>query len=315
MDANDVVGIVDKYSIIFRDVYVHPVVFLEMLFSLVLAGSFRYLTVSRANDLGTLSREEVAKLPTAKQKERKRRLIYLFGHCLIEIIIAFIFSYTVVKLTGALEDSYILNFIVGPAIGEGLAIFIDIKFIIPNEGLLKNMSKKSNSAQSSSDKSGINIQINTGTIEDSNKSDKLGTVELSEVPPDFVDSDEYESKLPEILNQIISDCNQLSDIVNRLSETIESMKASNIKESAVILKRLIYECLSSGYATPQQNDEITTRYELYRSIGGNSDIQHLYEDHYTKLEVHEDRRIVTKAVDIERRIEPKCQYDQYDNRN
>ena len=45
------------------------------------------------------------------------------------------------------------------------------------------------------------------------------------------------------------------------------------------------------YATPEQNDRITSFYYAYRKLGGNHEVESLYEDHYLKLPVHEDRRV------------------------
>ena len=82
------------------------------------------------------------------------------------------------------------------------------------------------------------------------------------------------------------------------------------------LKKLIYDCLNQEYATPEQNDRITSFYHAYRRLGGNHEVESLYNDHYIKLPVHEDRRVSNQNnIKIERRNPNKRKYvyGEFDN--
>ena len=56
------------------------------------------------------------------------------------------------------------------------------------------------------------------------------------------------------------------------------------------LKRLMYDCLNKGFATPAENDKITMYFHSYSALGGNHEVETLYKEHYINLKVHEERR-------------------------
>ena len=75
--------------------------------------------------------------------------------------------------------------------------------------------------------------------------------------------------------------------IGTMSVTLDTIRVTLMPDKKFKLKSLIYECLNAGFATPEQNDVITSEYRNYKALKGNGDIQELYEKHYIKLDVHD----------------------------
>lgn len=303
MSPTSIPKVVDKYSKMLEEVYFHPVIFIMLVLILIAVFYIRYNTwVKMGSGL--------------KKEDKKEFKIYVLSHILIELLLAFIISYIIIKLTHANLTNYIVNCIFAPGLGTITAIYIDNCFFIKLVD-----TKKSSSDGEKDDDNDTNIYVNIGTGADVSTPIFSGGASTMPIPHKFhehvnqkintISKHASDSEIENILD-VISDVNDNQQI---MSEEIKSMKEDissidttldTIRETMMIdkkfkLKKMIYECLNKGFATPEQNDMISADFLNYTALHGNGEIKKLYEDHYVKLQVHEDRRKESIPVENERR--------------
>lgn len=300
-----VINAVDKYATLLNDVYVDPDIFI--VFSVILLALFciRYIVLTN--------------IETNKLKSDCSHS-YVFCHICIELFIAYLICYFTIKLTSANPDSYIVNYIIAPMFGFLVGIFADNKIFIPLESntnfgtYTKKLFKQSNDSSSNQ----VNININQQTAEP-NEIVPIDT-QSPHLDKDIVDSDNFGLIVIDTINEMkdvqYSQAKIIENNSKKLDESVTiltRLKESEMNDKKVELKRMIYKCLNNGYATPAENDKITLFYNSYRSLGGNGDIKSLYENHYLKLGVHEDRRKRYRPP-VEEYLEenPRCEYGKYD---
>ena len=183
--------------------------------------------------------------------------------------------------------------------------------------------KKSKKEQQNSS-SNNTININIGDNDDDKSINISGDKDSkSEVLKESdIEEEDFELKVVNVVNNIMEEQLKQSNIITentvKLENTIESLnilKESEMINKKIELKKLIYDCLNQEYATPE-HDRITSFYYAYRKLGGNHEVESLYEDHYLKLPVHEDRRVSNQNnIKIERRNPNKRKYvyGEFDN--
>lgn len=306
MVATSIPKVVDKYSQMLEDVYFHPIIFIMLVLILLAVFYIRYNTWAKmGNDL--------------KKEDRKEFKVYVLSHILIELLIAFIVSYIIIKLTHANLTNYIVNCIFAPGLGTITAIYIDNRFFI------KLVDTKKSDDVKKSDDPDTNIYVNINGGQETHTPIFSGGTSTMPIPHKFhehvsqkintISKHASDTEIENILD-VISDVNDNQQI---MSEEIKSMKEDissidttldTIRETMMVdkkfkLKKMIYECLNQGFATPEQNDMISADFVNYTALHGNGEIKKLYEDHYLKLQVHEDRRKKSVPVEHDRRHQKK----------
>ena len=300
-----VIDAVDKYAILLNDVYVDPDIFIA--FSVILLALFciRYIVLTN--------------IETNKLKNDCPHS-YVFCHICIELFIAYLICYFIIKLTSANPGSYIVNYIIAPMSGFLIGIFVDDKIFIPLESntnfgtYTKKVFRQSNDSSSNQ----VNININQQVAEQN----EIVPIDAQSphLDKNIVDSDNFGLIVINTINEMKVIQHSQAKIIESNSKKLDEsviiltrLKETEMNDKKVELKRMIYNCLNNGYATPAENDKITLFYNSYRSLDGNGDIKSLYENHYLKLEVHEDRRkgyIPPVGGYLEEN--PRCEYGKYD---
>ena len=308
--STDIPDIIDKYSDMIDKQYVDPILFIE--FTIVL------LSVSIINFL-ILYNYEISKSKKVKtEREKKYIMLYVLGHTFLELIISYIICYSIIKLTHANPSSYILNMIIAPAVGFISAIIIDNKLIIPlqkSSGFGTIFNSKKSDDKKSSDSKEINITINNGQTENNSNLPVLDNNQSDEyLDKDLADSEEFNETIIDTINNIKHEQSVQSKKIDentiRLENAIECLnilKESEMINKKIELKKMIYACLNQGYATPEQNDRITQFYHSYISLGGNHEVESLYNNHYLKLPIH-NNSVIPSSIEIERKNPNKRVY-------
>lgn len=321
---NDYFNIAEFYFDEFEDIYVNPIIFLE--FTLILIAVF----IIRGLFLYNIEKEKGFK--NDKEKHNMKR--YIAGHMLIQLVFAHAIAYILIKLTNAQIDSYIINMAFAPTVGLISAIIFDVKVLIPLEGNSSvgsvNKADKSKKSKKGDSSGGNNITVNINNIDNDENTHEHNN--HHDVPAEnsnlkYLDSDKIidEDNFDEIIVKSINDVitsqfvlnnrfDELTSQVTEMARIVEMLRLSEMNDKKIELKILIYKCLNNGFATPQENDKITLKYQSYRDLGGNHEIQTLYEEHYLKLSIHEDRRKNNTNVENDRRTtNNNCEYGKFDN--
>lgn len=130
-------------------------------------------------------------------------------------------------------------------------------------------------------------------------------------------SELFSKAINDLIDNQYSTAVELKNHLNLLESQSEELKMQSailvsVRDTMMVdkkfkLKKLMYDCLNQGYVTPAQNEVITADYCNYESLGGNGEVKELYENHYLKLPIHEDRRCVNVDVPVDRRQSVKCE--------
>lgn len=313
---SDAFNIYEFYAKKFSELYVDPKIFIEYNLILLIAFVIRMYVLINIE----------SKKKNKNDKERHNKYMYIFGHIGIEWFIATIFTYFVVKSTNAMLDSYIINLMIAPFLGFILAVYIDLKFLIPAEAgtVMGSLNSKSESSKKD-DNTSINININNGQVEETKKKNELSTItdeKLSKLSEELLEDEErFDSTILNAINNIVTTQNEhnrrIKETENKLDGIVEIMnqlRESDMIDKQITLKHMIYECLNNGFATPEENDKITKLYYAYHNLlGGNHEVETLYEDHYLKLPIHEDHRYVDVPVVNDRRRSKVIEYGSLDS--
>ena len=318
----ETVNIIEYYLNIFDSTYIKPIIFFEFTIILVLVFLLRYLLLYRI---------EKTKNKKKSQEDLKNISMYIFGHCGLELLIAFFICYCLVKLTHANPSSYIINMIAAPIVGTVLAIYLDNRLFIPIENAtgVGNVFEKLNKKKSSDNKSGNgnnssnNVTINIGTQQEGKPEMKiLKPSSISDLlSEDIADDEDFNSKIINAINEIKKEQTMQIEIINnnnvKLENTISDLailKESEMINKKIELKKMIYECLNKGYATPEENDKITMYFHSYSSLGGNHEVESLYKNHYLKLPVHEDNNnSICDSINRRQQNKRVYLYGEFDN--
>lgn len=296
-------NILEYYFSKFDSIYVAPIIFIEFVCSLIFAFTIRYTL------LWGIEKNKNNKKTANQLKAIKA---YIFSHCGLELLIAFFIAYCLIKLTFANPTSYIINIVAAPAIGVIIAIYIDNKIIIPLESatgignIFEKIKNKSSNSEKNIDTPTNNVTINIGSGEESKHTDlpnmklldsKILSDNIKHLSKNIADDDDFNIKIIDAINSIKDIQLAQNDIIvsntEKLENTIKNigiLKESEMINKKIELKRLMYDCLNKGFATPSENDKITMFFHSYTSLGGNHEVETLYKEHYINLKVHEERR-------------------------
>lgn len=314
---------VEFYGNKFDSILVDFKIFIGLVLILAFVFSIRFLIL-----------RDIEKDKSKRKKLEKSTIAYIISHTLMELLLSFLLSYIIIKLTNANPESYIINFVAAPAFGTLASVYLDNKILMPLEsnsaigGLYKK--KKSSESKKDDSNSGNTININIDNSKDDDNDTKNHHVihnsnnkDLKLLNESDIDSEDFNLKVVEAINSIKNEQFDQGNTINensvKLEDTIESiniLRETEIVNKRIELKKMIYDCLNQGYAKPDQNDKITSFYHAYRKLDGNHEMESLYEEHYLKLGVHEDRRInQQKTIDNDRRDpnKRKFTYGQFDN--
>lgn len=305
------IDIFEYYLYKFNSTYVDPIIIIELIIILIFVFFLRYKLLNRI---------EKNKNKDKSIEELKNISSYIIGHCAVELLVAFFVAFLFVKLTNANPQRYITNMIVCPSIGMLVAIYFDNKLLIPVENAtgIGNVFEKIISSKKKIDSSSNtntttnnqgNVTINIGTqLENNNQPEmRIKSSSLSKfLSDDLADDKDFNTKIIDAINVIKQEQSTQIEIINantvRLENTMADLailKASEMINKKIELKKIIYSCLNKGYANPEENDKITMYYHSYISLGGNHEVESLYKNHYLKLPVHEDDDFIVHNIKVD----------------
>lgn len=218
-------------------------------------------------------------------QRRERR--YIIGHCGAEWLIAFIIGYILIILRGGGgHDSVTWNSLIAPGLGIIAAIIIDRKFLI-------DPAKLTNGTSDHDKTEDPNKEVNNMKAVSPNVN-----VLSPHLPESLADDIDFRERIIESVNQMkdiqqVHDDNigKLRERCDGIADVLDSMQRASRNQYGITLKKKMYSCLSKGYATPQEYDEIEVEYEIYHDLlGGNGPIERLHNNKFANLEVREDKR-------------------------
>ena len=266
-------------------------VFIELSISIIIAFSLRICLTFKG-----------AKIKFFGEKEHSKQRAIILNHCGLEILINFIFSYLLLIVLNTNSRNFITNMIFAPLLGQVISICIDDWYLIPKEkdSIYSKFNKEEDVPS-------------TNTI--SNLVQIHGMIDSS-----LAKSEDFRPVIIEIINDIKKvqqeHEDKISDIQQKCDTTIDCLQVlqkAAMRDKKIALKQEIYDCLNAGFVTPRQRDQIQTDYESYCELGGNHEVEKLFENHFLSLPVHEDRRIQKCEVNNERRKGQKYEYGSLDN--
>lgn len=227
-----------------------------------------------------------------EQKYKKQRGIIL-NHIGIEIIIAFILTYLLLLMINSANNNLIINMIVAPLLGQIVAIFIDDKWFAQSD--YDNMY---GSKTSSMHTLAQLTQIDTN------------------ITQEMIDSEDFRPIVAKLINEMQDIQDSHEEKINKSYEMLANLVEATRNERRIKLKKEMYDCLSKGFITPLEREKIESEYRDYRTLlNGNHDVQELYENHYSKLEVHEERRKQNiQVTNDKRKPHNNCNYGQFDKK-
>lgn len=314
--ADNYFNIYEFYTNKFSGLYVDPKIFIEYNLILLIAFIIRLCILYKIE-----SRKK-----TKNKNDQRNRYTYIFGHIGIEWFIATLVTYFIVKSTNALLDSYIINLMIAPFTGFIIGLYVDLKILIPVEsntpmGSIMNIKKNK---KSNDDQSNININISQYSNQQ-NTNDEIEHNEIDAKIPKLdekilEDEEKFNEHVLDAINNVIYIQNKHSkqidenaDRLNSIIISIDHLRESDMIDKQLSLKHMIYQCLNHGFATPEENDKITKLYYAYHELlGGNHEVESLYEDHYLKLPIHDEYRIENSSGICENGSSPDISYGIYD---
>lgn len=284
---------------------------LVIIFILVVCFIIRYIILLRINriDLRKLS------------PEQKRQNTILQNHLGYEFALAILISWLLMIIFGSTQVNFVINLIISPIFGLLSGITLDNIYILPrqNRSLYNIQANSSNKKTNQKSDNPITININNekDSLNDS-KNSKLNEKHLSD---DIANTEEFDNEVIKAINNLKDVQSSQIELIKQVSEqcqstldVINNLKKSEMMDKKIALKTKIYDCLSKGFVTPKEHDQIRLEYLTYTNLlDGNGDIEELYNNYYSKLNIHEERRKENKEVKLDRRKQKDlCQYGQYD---
>ena len=241
--------------------------------------------------------------PFKTDPSQRRQKTIIANHLGYEICLAVLISWLLMTVISSVQINYVVNLIISPIVGVLGGITIDNIYILPrrNKSLYSVQELKSNSSSnpdSNSPSEPITININTDPVAQEHISQLSSEHRLSE----------------SLAGQSNFDV-EVIHFVNDLAQVVLDLRESEMIERKMWLKSEMYRCLGNGFATPAEHDKIRGNYHAYiHLLKGNGDVKNLYENHFSHLGVHEDRRKGQQHYEGEdRRINHNCEYGQFDS--
>lgn len=281
MDVNKIFDLINYVGEITNSGKVVLAVFVELIIALLIMFGFRIMLIFKT-----------AGIHFIKEKRYKIQRGIILNHIGIELIIAFIVSFLLLLMINTSSSNLIINMIVVPLLGQLVAIFVDDKWFAQKDYETIYGTKFDNGAHTLAELIGI-----TGNI-----------------TQEMIDSEDFRPIVAQTINQIKDKQDKQEQKIDSTFEMLTKLLESEKNEKRVSLKKQMYDCLAKGFVTPSEREKIESEYNDYRELlNGNHDVQQLYENHYSKLGVHEDRRKQNIDVTNDRRQQKRnCEYGQFD---
>jgi hypothetical protein len=292
MDINKIFELINNVSKITESGEVIVTVFVELAISILVAFSLRMALIFKS-----------AKIKLFNEKKLIKQKAIILNHIGLEVIITFIFSFLLLMMLKTSSNNLIMNMLFVPLLGQIVAIIIDDYYFIPKEADMIFSKFKDTP------------QVSVQTVKDIAEVHDILDMSL-------INTEDFDPAVVKSINEIKKVQVEHEEKIDAISEKCDSsldlllkLQKAGMNDKKVMLKQEIYECLNNGFVTPQQRDKIVVDYESYiNDYNGNGEIQDLYEDHFNKLPVHEDRRELNMEVVKERRNENKVPYGKYDKK-
>lgn len=280
MDVNKIFDIINYVGEITSSGKVAIAVFIELSISILVMFGLRVILIFKTAGIHFL-----------KEKKYRKQKGIILNHIGIEIIIAFILSFLLLLMINTTSDNLIINMIVAPLLGQLVAIFIDDKWFAQKD-YESIYGIKDHTTHSLADL--VNVQ--------------------GDITQEVIDSEDFRPIVAKTINQIREKQDEQEKKIDSTIDILTKLLESEKNEKRVSLKKQMYDCLANGYVKPAERERIESEYNDYRQLlNGNHDVQQLYENHYSKLSVHEDRRKQNREVANDRRQEKRnCEYGQFD---
>ena len=295
MDINKIFQILDYVGKISDSGSIAIGVFVQLSFSIIVAYIFRICFIFKSAKIHLFHEE----------KYTKQRAIIL-NHCGLEIVINLIFSYLLLVIINTSNNNLIMNMIIAPLLGQVIAICLDDWYLIPKEkdSIFRKIPNNQDIEISSKNTLSNLAQIH-GLIDSSlAKSEDFRPVIIQTINEIKQIQEEHEQKIDDINTK----CNTSLDLLLKLQR-------AGKRDKQIALKGAMYDCLNHGFVTPKERDKIAADYQSYiEEFDGNGEIKELYEEHFSKLSIHEDRRKKNVQVENDRRTSPNINYGIYDKK-
>lgn len=263
-------------------------IFLQLSISILFQYFIRLIFILKTNRISLFN----------KSFTNIRKKSMILNHIGLEIIMTFIISFIILSLIKSKPSDIIINMMFAPFIGLIISLCIDNWYLIPKEaekGLINEQGIKVNSLDEMAE---IVDEINQEMIE----SDQFRPIVAKSINDIKRVQKEHEQKIDSINDK----CDSSIELLMKLQE-------SEKNDKKLSLKKAMYDCLARGFIIPEEREKIEVDYYSYTHLlNGNSDVQDLYENHYKKLKIHEDRRKRNIPVENDRRKSSNCTYGQYD---
>lgn len=292
MELNKIFELMNYVGSITESGEVVVTVFIELTISIIFAFFLRLMLIFKS-----------AKIKLFGEKKFIKQKAIILNHIGLEVLITFIFSFLLLMLLKTSGSNLIMNMIFAPLLGQVVSICIDDWYLIPREA--SSIFSKFDNIPSVPANSVKDIAEIRGMLD-------LDLVNSEEFKPVVIQSINEIKKIQEEHEQKI-DC--ISNKCDSSLELLLKLEKAGMNDKKVALKESIYEVLNNGFVTPKQRDKIVADYASYIEFNGNGEIKDLYENHFSKLSVHEDRRKNNIAVQNDRRQNNKVPYGKYDKKD
>lgn len=269
-------------------------VFIQLSISILIAFLLRICLIFKS-----------AKIKFFGEKKFIKQKAIILNHCGLEILINLIFSYLLLLILNTSNNNLIMNMIIVPLLGQVVAICIDDWYLIPKEkeSIFSIIPERENII-TANNVSGL-IQLHGKLDENLAKSDDFRPIIIQTINDIKQVQEEHEIKIDDITTK----CNTSLDLLLKLQR-------AGKRDKQISLKGDIYDCLNKGFVTPKEREKIAADYKSYiEEFDGNGEIQELFEEHFKKLNIHEDRRKNNVKVEQERRCGSSVNYGKYDKNN
>ena len=293
MDVEKIFKIIDYVGHISESGEIATSVFLQLSFSIIISFALRICLIFKS-----------AKIKFFGEKQYIKQRAIILNHCGLEILINLIFSYILLLLLNTSNNNLIMNMIIAPLLGQVVAICIDDWYLIPKEKE-HIFDKIPEDKEVSSSNTITDLVKLHGMIEPSlSKSKDFRPIIIQSINEIKKVQQEHEEKIDIIANKSDESIKFLS-----------KLQKAAMNDKKIALKDNIYTCLNAGFVTPKERDKIALDYESYCELGGNHEVKNLYEEHFLKLNVHEDRRKNKVDVENDRRSnKQRVIYGEYDKK-
>lgn len=118
--------------------------------------------------------------------------------------------------------------------------------------------------------------------------------EFTKLKEEDTQSPRYKEKLRLIIDELQLKTAQQDEQLNKIESTvvnnqndISAIKNSLLADKYLQISDLIYQCLGMGFTTVELDNEIKVRRKAYKLLGGNGDLDEIYEK-YKELNFKED---------------------------